>query len=201
MQPSEIAKRLSVHRVTIRRTIHRFQELGTSADHPKTGRPKSSNTAAVRDKLRLRLMRNSRRLLRKVAKEIIVNRGTVRQMAKNVMKLKAYKLQKAHLLTDHLRQVRLQRSKALLQLDATWHWETMVFLDEKIFTLEQQFNSQYDRLWSANLSSSILDARTVARSQKPAYIMVWAAITSSCKTLLYFVDPAAVGTIRPKNLG
>ena len=39
------------------------------------------------------------------------------------------------------------------------------------------------------MSGLISDARKVKRSQKPASVMVWAGITPTDKTPLYFVDP------------
>lgn len=189
MKQSNIAKRVCAPRTTVFDTIKRFKELNSLQDRPRSGRPRSSDTKSVHDKLRLRLKRNPRRSMRKTAKDLNVNRETIRKIAKNVLKVKPYKLQKAHLITDKMKQVRLKRSKNLLKLDAIQQWETIVFSDEKMFTIEQVFNSQNDRIWSKDLSVSISNARIVSRSQKPASLMVWAAITSNGKTPLHFVDP------------
>ncbi len=84
--------------------------------------------------------------------------------------------------------VRLERAKALVHLAANHGWERMVFSDEKIFTVEQHLNSQNDRIWSSDISSSISAGRRVTRSQKPASLMVWAAVSANGKTPLFFVD-------------
>jgi len=190
MRQAEIAKRLSVYKSTVFYTIERFQELGTSSDRPKTGRSRISNTAEVRHKIRARLDRNPRRSLRKVAKDIKVPRESVRRIVKNVLKAKPYKLQKAHLLTAKMMKVRLERAKALLDLAANHGWERMAFSDEKVFTVEQHLNPQNDRIWSPDVSSAILAGRRVTRSQKPASLMVWVAVSANGKTPLFFVDPS-----------
>jgi hypothetical protein len=52
--------------------------------------------------------------MRKVARETGIKRESLRLFAKNELKLKAYKLQKAQLLTDNNKKVRLERSRQLL---------------------------------------------------------------------------------------
>jgi inhibitor of nuclear factor kappa-B kinase subunit alpha len=106
-----------------------------------------------------------------------------------VLKVKPYKIQKAHYLTDKMKQVRFERSKALLRRVASRRWETVVFSDEKVFTIEQSLNKQNDRIWMASLPSSNSSFQMAARSQKPASLMVWAAITSNGKSPLHFVKP------------
>lgn len=189
IKPTEISKRFSIPRTTVFDAIKRYKQLNTLQDRPRSDRPKFSDIKSVHDKLRLRLKRNPQRSMRKLAIEINVNRETLRKIAKNVFKVKPYKLQKAHLLTGKMKQQRLKISKNLLKLDAIRQWKNIVFSDEKLFTVQQSFNSQNDRIWSKDLSVSISNARIVSRSQKPASIMVWAAITSNGKTPLHFVDP------------
>jgi transposase len=189
MKQPEIANRLKAPRSTVYDTVKRYQVLGATTDRPRIGRPRTSNTQSVRDKIRLRIMRNPRRSLRKTAQEIHVNRETVRQIAKMELHCKAYKLQEVHLLTPKMKQVRLTRSKGLLQLDAVRQWERIVFSDEKIFTIEQALNRQNDRIWAADNSASSAQLRKVGRSQKPASLMVWAAVTATGKSSLHFTDP------------
>lgn len=81
MEPPKIAERLKSPRSTVFQTIKRFQELGSSEDRSRSGRPRTVNTAAVRNKLRLRLKRNPRRSLRNTARDLNMKRETVRLMA------------------------------------------------------------------------------------------------------------------------
>ena len=98
--------------------IERFQELGTSVELLKSGRPRSSNTPEVRHKIKARLDRNQRHSLIKVTKDIKVMRESVLRIAKDVLKVKPFKLQKARLLTPTMMEVRLVRAKMLLDLAA-----------------------------------------------------------------------------------
>ena len=56
--------------------------------------------------------------MRKVARETGLNREAFRRIAKNELGIKAYKLQKAQLLTEENKKVRIQRCRALLQRHA-----------------------------------------------------------------------------------
>ena len=61
--------------------------------------------------------------------------------------------------------------------------------DEKLFTVQATFNPQNERCLVKEGSIGPLQAKTVFRTQKPASVMVWGAVTSSGKTPLVFVDP------------
>ena len=60
-----------------------------------------------------------------------------------------------------------------------------MFTDEKIFTIEQSFNSQNDRIWA---ESSPGEDVIVTRIQKPVSIMVWGGISATSKTPLLFLE-------------
>lgn len=121
--------------------------------------------------------------MRKVARETAIKRESLRLMVKNELKLKAYKLQKAQLLTDNNKKVRVERSRQLLQRHAG---QEILFTDEKPFTIEAFHNRQNDRVWAQKrpLSDGI-----VIHSQHPQSVMVWAGVCASGKTPLVFVDP------------
>jgi hypothetical protein len=120
--------------------------------------------------------------MRKISRETGINREAVRLIAKNELGLKPYKLQKVQLLTDQMRATRLLRCRTLLQRTAG---QEVLFTDEKIFTVEAAHNHQNDRIWSSESPGS---SGTVAHSQHPASLMVWAGICATGKTPLIFVD-------------
>ena len=186
--PAEIAKTLKIHRQTVHRAIKRYNELGTLCDRPKKGPKKTVDIAALRRKLKTKLKSNPRSSLRKISKKLNVNRETVRKIVKNVLKLKAYKLQKAHGLTEKIKQQRLKKCKQLIKNPILQNWETIVFSDEKIFTIEQKINKQNDRFYASQLSEAVNEARKVPKTKKPSSIMVWGAITSNGKAPLVFIE-------------
>jgi inhibitor of nuclear factor kappa-B kinase subunit alpha len=73
---------------------------------------------------------------------------------------------------------------------------SVVFSDEKIFVLEEQFNSQNRRVYSTNIKLIDPEKLYVGGSQKPAGIMVFTAISGSGVCELRFIDP---GTKVNKN--
>ena len=68
-----------------------------------------------------------------MARETGINRESVRRIVKNELGLKPYKLQKAQLLTEKMKEIRVQRSQLLLKRAAG---QNVLFTDEKIFTIE-----------------------------------------------------------------
>jgi hypothetical protein len=123
--------------------------------------------------------------MRRITHETGIARDSVHQMAKTELNLKPYKLQKAQLLTDNNKLVRLQRSHALLRHAAGTRWERIVFTDKKLFAVEQAYNRQNDRSWSAEAPgpSSVIEHR-----QNPQTIIVWGRICTSSKTPLVIVN-------------
>ena len=69
--------------------------------------------------------------------------------------------------------------------------EKLFFSDEKIFTLEAKFNPQNDRVLAQHSEDVPEDMLTVYRRQKPASVMVWAAVSKTWKSPLIFVKQGA----------
>ena len=81
--------------------------------------------------------------------------------------------------------MRLDRCRKLKVRAAGGGWERILFTDEKLFTVEQAYNRQNDRMWSTEApgTSAIVEHR-----QKPQSVIVWGGISASGKTPLVFVD-------------
>ncbi|EYB87601.1 hypothetical protein Y032_0259g473 [Ancylostoma ceylanicum] len=102
--------------------------------------------------------------------------------------LRSFKLQKVQELLSAQKRNRLTRSRLLLRRSANGELENMVFSDEKIFTVEQVWNKQNDRLWLKGKNSVSSSQFNVTRKQGPPSIMVWAGITESGRTPLVFLE-------------
>uniref|UniRef100_A0A914KM83 Transposase n=1 Tax=Meloidogyne incognita TaxID=6306 RepID=A0A914KM83_MELIC len=182
-QLRKISSLLDVPKSTVQDTIKKFCNHGTTKNLQKSGRPRSISTSKNIKMIKMRVHRNSRLSMRKVARDTGISATTVRRIAKNELGLKPYKLQKAQLLTEKTKKVRLERCKLLLQ----WHaCPDILFTDEKIFTIEAVHNHQNDRIWT---TESPLSDKLITHSQHPQSVMVWAGICASGKTPLIFVDP------------
>ena len=113
----------------------------------------------------------------------------MRRLLKNNLQLKAYKVTKRQLLSAATKKKRLERAKLLLNrlLDDTQL--TILWTDEKLFTIQATRNPQNDLIWTKNKESVPVELRTFFRRQKLASVMVWAGGTSNgLKTPLSFVE-------------
>ncbi|PIC24955.1 hypothetical protein B9Z55_018076 [Caenorhabditis nigoni] len=184
MSNSEIAKRLKVHRSLVTKALKK----GKISDKAGRERKRSVDTNQLRQKIRKRIHRETRKSMRKLAKELGTNRETVRTIVKYRLGLCSYKIGKTHFLNEKSKASRYQKARLLLQWAAANDLSRVVFSDEKVFSLEGMPNSQNDRqLLPKGMGNSPL-AVTHKKSHFPASVMVWAAVTSTGKTDLIFVD-------------
>lgn len=128
----EIVRLLNVPQQTVSKGIRRYEELGHEGDRPGRGRKPTRNTSRLRTIIKKRVLRKSQVSMRKIAREVGVNRGTVRKIAKNGLRLKPFKLQRAQRLTDVNKKIRLQRCRELKVRAAGQNWERFLFTDEEV---------------------------------------------------------------------
>ena len=188
----EIIKLLKAPRSTVWKVVKRYQDLGTTSDRPRCGRPRTARTPAKIKCIKERIRRNPKRSMRKMAKSLDMDEKSVRTIVKWDLKLSPFKMTNRQQLTDLQKQKRLDRSKILLNAmkDGTQAGE-IVFSDEKMFTVEAKFNSQNDRILAKSADSIPPSVKTVFRRQKPASVMVWAAVSESWRSPLIFVKEGA----------
>jgi hypothetical protein len=75
-----------------------------------------------------------------------------------------------HLLTPALKEIRWTRAKRLLQWHAENGHENILFTDEKMFTIEEQYNNQYNEIYA----QTSLEVRSEgAGGHHYSYVMVW----------------------------
>lgn len=183
---SDIARSLNLSRQLVSKAIKRYKETGSNKDRPGKGRKRNINITKIQRKIKSRIQRNPRTSTRKLAKSTGISKSSTHRILKNVLHLKAYKLKKANALDDNNKATRLDRCKAMKRRFANGRHRSILFSDEKIFTIEQAYNSQNDRIWS--LEAPTQEERIVSRKQKPKSVMIWAGVTHNGKTPLVFVD-------------
>lgn len=186
--PNVITKMLGVSRSTVYYTMNRFRAIGTCSPRPKTGRPRTVSNPKVIKCVRERLRRNPRRSMRKMAKELNIAPTTLRYVAKNVLKLHAFKLKKRHFLDDDMKATRFVRTKQILKQHDFSKFNNFVFTDEKIFTIRQKHNSHNDRVWCTDPWSMEPEKKIVQKKQGEKSVMVWAGIHRNGKTPLIFLE-------------
>ena len=100
-------------------------------------------------------------------------------------------LRKVQFLTEKIKEKRQFGCKGLLSRFAVHGLNKVAFTDEKLFTIEQAYNRQNDRILSAPSSSIPDQLRYVKRTQKPLSVMGWAGISSKGRTQLVSVPEGA----------
>ena len=73
---------------------------------------------------------------------------------------------------------RLDKAKQMLEEMCSAGTKVSIWSAEKTFTVEHHMGTQNARILATSSASVEPSVRTVYRSQKPAVIMVWAAVTS-----------------------
>ena len=96
--------------------------------------------------------------------------------------LRAYRRSTRHFLTPWLMKQRELRCRRLLQQYANnGH-------DEKIFTIEESFNWQNDRVYASSSREAHKVAPSVQRAHHPSSVMVWWGVSYFGGTQLHFCE-------------
>ena len=66
--------------------------------------------------------------------------------------------------------------------------KSILFTDEKIFTVEAKFNRQNNRIYAKSTLDISISRRKVYRAHHPASVMVWAGASWQGKAPLHFVE-------------
>uniref|UniRef100_A0A1I7WS76 HTH_Tnp_Tc3_2 domain-containing protein n=1 Tax=Heterorhabditis bacteriophora TaxID=37862 RepID=A0A1I7WS76_HETBA len=161
-----IAKKLCVTRVALHRTVKRYQELGSVKNSSRSGKPRSVKTSRVRKMVKKRILRDNRRSMRKMAFDLNISPASTRKIVKHKVGFYPY-------------QIRSARMQARVS--------NVLFIDEKIFTVNPACNSQNRRQRLQRGHQRSEEASVNVRSHVPSSVIDRAGITVSDKAPLVFV--------------
>lgn len=178
-----------VSRQFISYTIKRWREIGSIADRSRSGRPRTARIPNAVRKVRDRIRRNRRRSQRKLATALGTSRSTIRRILGSDLGCKPYKRRKVHGLSAAQKKQRRIRCNRLLRRCASYRVNSIVFSDEKIFTVEEKLNNQNDRICAVAFEDIPEEIWTVQRFQSRSSIMVWGAVSGEGKFPLVIIDP------------
>lgn len=132
------------------------------------------------------------RSVRQIARETGIKRGSVHNIIRADLRLKALKRKRAQELTQANKAIRLIRCKQLLRQYPQHQIHFIWFTDEKVFTVAPPINSQNDRLYVAagSRKKSVSAERLLhTRSTFSKSVMVSVGVSSLGSTELVFVEP------------
>lgn len=193
--PPEIFRLLKDHGIKLRFVQYwckRFREHGGVEDAKRSGRPRSVRTKQLVKTVRDRVRRNPERRCRRLSQELKVSTTSMHRVLRIDLGLKCYKKRKLHGLSNTQKQNRLIRSRKLIKFFNPARWkklETLIFSDEKIFNVQQSYNSKNDVVYGLSFQHIPENLRTVQRFQKSNGVMVWGALSKRAKLPLVFVNP------------
>mgnify|MGYP002380159210 CR=1 FL=1 len=115
---------------------------------------------------------------RKLARELGISRTSVQRVLSDDLGLHAYKIQNEPLLTDEHKEKRIQFANWIRTNFRKEDTMKILFSDEKMFDIDGVYNSQNDRIWSANCSE--VDAKGGIRQKRKFLqkVMVWLGVCS-----------------------
>ncbi|CAK9821600.1 Transposable element Tc3 transposase [Anthophora retusa] len=178
MKTADIVRTTGFKKSTVYDAVKRFKETGGSLDRPRSGRPATAVTPENVKKVRCRIYRNSERSMRKLAKDLKISEGSIRNIVHKKLKCYSYKINRAHFLTDAMKEKRKERARRMIRLISGARLQKVLFTDEKIFTIESLHNRQNRR--------QLL--KKGQQSDFPGSVMVWAGICATGKTPLVFIE-------------
>lgn len=182
LKPLKIGERL------IYRTISRYGETGDVCDRQRSGRTRTVRTKKAIEAVRSRVNRKPLRKQKILSREMKISPRTVSRILKEDLGLKAYKRYTGHLLTDKLKAIRRERSKKLLRLYGKKRYKNILFTDEKIFTVEEKYNKQNDRVYARTSYEAKDKVPRVQRGHHPASVMVWWGVSWQGVTPIHFCE-------------
>lgn len=188
--PVEIIRKLKLsrnQRSTVYNVIHSFTQRGSFERKKRESRHSQARLHAkknIKDKIRRKPIRSQRQL----ATEHGISRMTVNRILREDLKLTAFKSKRKRMYLAGGAPERLRRTRVMKSRLAKIDPKNVIFSDEKIFCIQENFNSQNRRVYSPSIREVNPNDLYVNTAQKSAGVMVFAAISGAGVCDLQFVD-------------
>lgn len=183
-----LLKPLGITRRFVYRAVKLFEDTGDVKDRQRSGRPRTVRTPETIKAVKARIMRNPLRKQKIMAREMHVNAKSMSRIIKKDLGLGAYKRRTGHLLTVALKENRVKKCKRLLAEYADGGYKKILFTDEKIFTVQEKFNRQNDRVYARSSLEASQAIPRVERGHHPASVMVWWGVAYDGTLDLHFCE-------------
>ncbi|EFO86131.1 hypothetical protein CRE_01701 [Caenorhabditis remanei] len=150
-------------------------ELGTFLDRRGRGRKATVVTPDRIKAVNQGIGRIAHRSIRKMAKGMKISRRLLGRIVKDKLKFICYRERKAAILSEATTKKRLERSKKLLQRTLNGEHLVTVFFDEKLFTVQAEFNPQNHRVLAETSEEDFANGKAIHQGSHPASVMVFGA--------------------------
>ena len=178
----DIVSKLGAPKSTVYDVLKRLKDRGSVERKPGGGRPVSQLTKANMAKIRAKVRRTPNKSIRKMARELKMADGTLRNGLKT-LGIKSRAKSKRFLLTEKLRASRLERAKKVLGV-LKKKKPVLMFTDEKYFTVDPVSNSRHDRFLSPLKVQDVPDhVKFVTQTKHPAQVMMFGLVASDGKKM------------------
>jgi hypothetical protein len=176
-------KPLKILRMLIYLAIKHYKEIWRAEDRARSERLKSVRAEATIKTIWGRISRNP---LWKQIMSWKLNISTQSSRASSgTIYMRVHLRPKGHLLNPALKEIWQTRAKRLLQWHAENGHKNIVFMEEKIFTIEEQYNNQYNKIYAL---MSLQVRSEGARGHHPSYVMVRWGVSHQGVTPLHFCE-------------
>ena len=168
------SKIASISKGTVWYTIKRFRETDSCETRPGKGRKRTVRTPRLVRSVHQKIRRTPKRSMRKLGLEAEISKTSMWRIVRNDLNMTPFKFRKRQLLNEVTMAKRLTRGRFLLKWMKINPGIPVIWSDEKLFTVEMDFNHHNDRVLSVRVEDIPVDQRTVFKRQSPASVMVWA---------------------------
>ena len=129
---------------------------------------------------------------RQIAAELNISERSVRCIAREDLRLTSFRRVPVQIISDAVRQKRLERATAMLRWFKVCDTKRVFFTDEKNFYLNPPVSNQNNRVWSRGKKADVKPSRLLVQREKFAkHVMVSAGVCFGGKGRLHFVEEKA----------
>uniref|UniRef100_A0A7I4YW55 Transposase n=1 Tax=Haemonchus contortus TaxID=6289 RepID=A0A7I4YW55_HAECO len=126
-----IFKQLQIPLRTVYNDVNKYKETGTMEGKPKNGKPKSATTKEI-----VKIIRE------KIAATLVgISARSVGRIVTSHLRLRSYKIRKAHMLTKRMKKTRFKRFRERLKRFSQARHSDILFTDECLFSTDQFLNT------------------------------------------------------------
>lgn len=162
-----------ISKMTVSRTVRRFNEHGTIKDLPRSGRPVSVATEENQLDVALSITEDPHSSIRKLQQQHDITYGSVQRILTKNLKFHPYKVKLVHEMNEDDPDRRLEFSEIMMaRMNADENFlKNIAFSDESNFFLNGSVNKHNMSYWSEENPHWMMDTRA---TQYPQKVNVWA---------------------------